>query len=139
MKILQQVEIVIFMPIIFAEGILSFGQYEMKSSQATHFRGSILMWIGSMSRVQPPLPHPRIHICNSQNILWIEYDWWTDQYMKLTPQETNVRCDSFTYLWSWQSIPLIIHQGQANDYNILCIQYLKDEYHLGIVSIDQSI
>ena len=43
MKILRQVEIIILMPIFFAEFILSFAQYEMKSSDATPFRGSILM------------------------------------------------------------------------------------------------
>ena len=44
MTILRQVEIVvIFMPIFFAESMLTFGRYEMKSSEATPFRGSILM------------------------------------------------------------------------------------------------
>ena len=43
-KILQQDEIVaIFMSIYFAQSILSFGQYEMKSSKARPFRGSIIM------------------------------------------------------------------------------------------------
>ena len=44
MKILRQVEIVvIFIAFFFTRSILSFAQYEMKSSQATPFRGSILM------------------------------------------------------------------------------------------------
>ena len=43
MKILRQVKIIIFMAIFFPEFILSFAQYEMKSSDATPFRGSILM------------------------------------------------------------------------------------------------
>ena len=43
MKILRQVGIIIFMAIFFAEFILSFAQYEMKLSEATPFRGSILM------------------------------------------------------------------------------------------------
>ena len=40
---LQQVKVVIFMPIYFAQSRLSFGHYEIKSSQGTRFRGSILM------------------------------------------------------------------------------------------------
>ena len=43
MKVLQKVEIVIFMPILFARSMLSFAQYKMKKSEATPFRGSILM------------------------------------------------------------------------------------------------
>ena len=43
MNILRQVEIVIFMAIFFAESMLYFAQYERKSSEATPFRGSILM------------------------------------------------------------------------------------------------
>ena len=50
MKILRQVEI-----IIFPEFILSFAQYEMKSSDATPFRGSILMRFGSLELPQVPL------------------------------------------------------------------------------------
>ena len=48
MKILRQVEIIIFMAI-------SFAQYEMKSSDATPFRGSILMRFGSLEPPQVPL------------------------------------------------------------------------------------
>ena len=55
MKILLQVEIIIFMAFIFAEFILSFAQYEMKSSDATPFRGSILMRFGSLELPQVPL------------------------------------------------------------------------------------
>ena len=50
MKILRQVDI-----IIFPEFILSFAQYEMKSSDATPFRGSILMRFGSLEPPQVPL------------------------------------------------------------------------------------
>ena len=50
MKILRQVEI-----IIFPEFILYFAQYEMKSSDATPFRGSILMQFGSLEPPQVPL------------------------------------------------------------------------------------
>ena len=50
MKILRQVEIMIF-----PEFILSFAQYEMKSSDATPFRGSILMRFGSLEPPQVPL------------------------------------------------------------------------------------
>ena len=50
MKILRQVEI-----IIFPEFILSFAQYEMKSSDATPFRGSILIRFGSLEPPQVPL------------------------------------------------------------------------------------
>ena len=50
MKILRQVEI-----IIFPEFILSFAQYERKSSDATPFRGSILMRFGSLEPPQVPL------------------------------------------------------------------------------------
>ena len=40
MRILRQVDIVvIFMPITFAQSMLSFVQYEIKSSEATPFRG----------------------------------------------------------------------------------------------------
>ena len=52
MKILRQVEIIIFMAFFFA---LSFAQYEMKSSDATPFRGSILMRFGSLEPPQVPL------------------------------------------------------------------------------------
>ena len=55
MKILRQVEIIIFMAIFFAEFILSFAQYEMKSSDATPFRGSILKRFGSLEPPQVPL------------------------------------------------------------------------------------
>ena len=55
MKILRQVEIIIFMAIFFAEFILSFAQYEMKSSEATSFRGSILMRFGLLEPPQVPL------------------------------------------------------------------------------------
>ena len=52
MRILQKVEIgVIFMPIFFVQSMLSFGQYEMKSSEATPFRGSILM---QFNWLEPP-------------------------------------------------------------------------------------
>ena len=55
MKILRQVEIIIFMAIFFPEFILSFAQYEMKSSDATPFRGSILMRLGLLEPPQVPL------------------------------------------------------------------------------------
>ena len=55
MKILRQVEIIIFMTIFFPEFILSFAQYEMKSSDPTPFRGSILMWFGLLEPPQVPL------------------------------------------------------------------------------------
>ena len=56
MKILRQVEIVvIFCHFFFAESILSFAQYEMKSSDATPFRGAILMRFGSSEPPQVPL------------------------------------------------------------------------------------
>ena len=55
MKILSQVEIIIFMAIFFPEFILSFAQYEMKSSDATPFRGSILMRFGLLEPPQGPL------------------------------------------------------------------------------------
>ena len=51
MKILLKVEIVIFMPIFFAESMLSFGQHKMKSSEATPSRGSVLMLLKSL---EPP-------------------------------------------------------------------------------------
>ena len=51
MKILRQVEFVSFMPIFFAQSMLSYGQYELKSSEATPFRGSILMRVESL---EPP-------------------------------------------------------------------------------------
>ena len=54
MKILRQVEIIIFMAIFFAE-FISFAQYEMKSSEATPFRGSILMRFGLLEPPQVPL------------------------------------------------------------------------------------
>ena len=50
MKILRKVEI-----IIFPEFILSFAQYEMKSSDATPFHGSILMRFGLLESQQFPL------------------------------------------------------------------------------------
>ena len=55
MKILRQVEIIIFMAIFFPEFILSFAQYEMKSSDATPLRGSILMRFGCLELPQVPL------------------------------------------------------------------------------------
>ena len=55
MKILRQVEIIIFMAIFFPEFILSFAQYDMKSSDATPFRGSILMRFGLLEAPQVPL------------------------------------------------------------------------------------
>ena len=55
MKILQQVEIVIFMPIFSAESMLSFGQHEMKSSEAMPYRGSILMRFKYLEPPQFPL------------------------------------------------------------------------------------
>ena len=51
-KILRQVEIVvIFIAFFSARSKLSFAQYEMKSSEATPFRGSILMRFKSL---EPP-------------------------------------------------------------------------------------
>ena len=56
MKILRQDEIVvIFITIFLAEDMLSFGQYEMKSSAAMPFRGSILMQFKSIEPPQFPL------------------------------------------------------------------------------------
>ena len=44
MKIFRQVEsVVIFIAFFFTRSMLSFAQYEMKSSEATPCRGSILM------------------------------------------------------------------------------------------------
>ena len=54
MKITGQVEIVNFMP-IFLLSLCSFGQYEMKSSEATPFPGSILMPFKSLEPPQYPL------------------------------------------------------------------------------------
>ena len=52
MKILRQVEIVvIFIAFFFTRSMLSFAQYEMKSSETTPFRGSILMRLISL---EPP-------------------------------------------------------------------------------------
>ena len=52
MRILRQVEIVVvLMPILFANSMLSFSQYELKSSEATRFRGSISMRFKSL---EPP-------------------------------------------------------------------------------------
>ena len=54
MRILRQVEIVaVVMPVFFAQFMLglSFGQYEMKSSEAARFRGSIFMRFKSL---EPP-------------------------------------------------------------------------------------
>ena len=48
MKILRQVEFVSCMPIFFAQSMLSYGQYELKSSEATPFRGSILLQFKSL-------------------------------------------------------------------------------------------
>ena len=49
---LREVEIAaILMPIFFAQSMLSFGQYEIKSSESTRFRGSILMRLESL---EPP-------------------------------------------------------------------------------------
>ena len=45
------VEIVVLMPILFDNSMLSFSQYELKSSEATRFRGSILMRFKSL---EPP-------------------------------------------------------------------------------------
>ena len=55
MKILRQVEFVSCMPIFFAQSRLSYGQYELKSSEATPFRGSILMRCRSLELPQYPL------------------------------------------------------------------------------------
>ena len=43
------------MQFFFAESMLSFGQYEMKSSEATPFLGSILMRCRSLESPQFPL------------------------------------------------------------------------------------
>ena len=52
MRILRQVEIVVvLMKILFANSMLSFSQYELKSSEATRFRGSISMRFKSL---EPP-------------------------------------------------------------------------------------
>ena len=52
MRILRQVEIVVvLMPILFANSMLSFSQYELKSSEATRFRSSISMRFKSL---EPP-------------------------------------------------------------------------------------
>ena len=52
MRILRQVEIVVvLMPILFANSMLYFSQYELKSSEATRFHGSILMRFRSL---EPP-------------------------------------------------------------------------------------
>ena len=51
MKILRQVEFVSCMPIFFAQSMLSYGQYELKSSEAAPFCGSILMRFKSL---EPP-------------------------------------------------------------------------------------
>ena len=55
MKILQEVNIVILMPILFAESMLSFGQLKMKSSEASPSRGSMLMLFQSLEPPQFPL------------------------------------------------------------------------------------
>ena len=55
MNILRQVEIVIFMALFFAESMLYFAQYELKSSEATPLRGSILMRFGFLEPPQVPL------------------------------------------------------------------------------------
>ena len=56
MKILRQVIIVvILMPIFFAQSMLSFVQYEMKLSEATPFRWSILIRFESLELPQFPL------------------------------------------------------------------------------------
>ena len=70
-------------------------------------------------------------------LIWIEQVWLTNHCTKLTQQGTNVPCDSFTYLWSWQSILSILHRGQAKYYKSMCLQCSKGEHHLGILSIDQ--
>ena len=44
--------VVIFMPFFFAQSMLSFGQYEINSSEATRFWGSILM---RFELLEPPL------------------------------------------------------------------------------------
>ena len=61
MNILRQVEIVIFMAIFFAESMLYFAQYELKSSEATPFRGSILflMWFRLLEPPQVLLRAPQ--------------------------------------------------------------------------------
>ena len=52
MRILRQVEIVVvLMKILFANSMLSFSQYELKSSEATRFRGSISM---RFKTLEPP-------------------------------------------------------------------------------------
>ena len=50
-----RVEIVVLMPILFDISMLSFSQYELKSSEATRFRGSILMRFKSLKPSQIPL------------------------------------------------------------------------------------
>ena len=53
MNILGQIEIVvIFNAIFFARSMLSFAQYEIKSSEITTFRWSIFMWIVSLESPQ---------------------------------------------------------------------------------------
>ena len=69
MKILRQVEIVIFMAFFFAELIPSFAQYEMKASEAMPFRGSILKRIvrtATSSSTRFPI---YFRICEEMNIL----------------------------------------------------------------------
>ena len=53
MNILRRVEIVIFMAIFFAESMLYFAQYELKSSETTPFRGSIL-FLMRFRLLEPP-------------------------------------------------------------------------------------
>ena len=56
MRILRQVEIVVvLMPILFANSMLSFSQYELKSSEATRFHGSISMQFKLLKPPQFPL------------------------------------------------------------------------------------
>ena len=69
MKILRQVEIVIFMAFFFAEFIPSFAQYEMKSSEATPSCWSILKRIvrtATSSSTRFPI---YFRICEEMNIL----------------------------------------------------------------------
>ena len=55
MKILRQVEIVIFMPFFFTQSMLIYDQYELKSSEVTSFRESILMRFKLLEPPQLPL------------------------------------------------------------------------------------
>ena len=58
MRILGQVKIVVaLMPILFANSMVSLSQYELKSSEATRFRGSLSMRFKSLEPPQFLLLH----------------------------------------------------------------------------------